>query len=355
MDLTLKLKDLKDKILKTQQNIETEEATKNAFVMPFFSYLGYDVFDPSEFVPEFTTDHGTKKGEKVDYAILIDSKPVILIECKNWKSELKIKNESQLYRYFGVTDAKFAILTNGIIYKFFTDLEELNKLDQTPFFEFSLLDQKDNTIEELKKFQKSTFDLKSIFENASELKYTNRLKEFIKSEIADPTPEIIKYFAKLVEPSKSFQGSIVTTFTKLVRKSFQQTISELVTERLNSALSNEGNVLIEKVIESEEKPIETINKIETTADEMESFYIIKTILREVIESKRICFRDAQAYFSVLLDNNNRKPICRLYLNGAKKYIGLFDENKSEVKQELIEIEDIYTHKLELIKALEHYK
>ena len=354
MDLELKLRDLKEKILKSQHTIETEEATKNAFVMPFFSYLGYDVFDPSEFVPEFTADHGTKKGEKVDYAIIVDGKPVILVECKNWNSQLKIKNESQLYRYFGVTQAKFAILTNGIHYKFYTDLEEPNKLDTDPFFEFSVIEQKDVYIEELKKFQKGNFDLKSILENASELKYTKQLKDLIRSEIENPTPELIKYFAKQVEPSKSYQGTIVTLFTKLVRKSLQQVTSEMVTERLNNALNKEEQVLQIKEVESEEKPIEPLNKIETTQEELESFYIIKSVLRETVDGKRIVFRDAQSYFSVLFDDNNRKPICRLHLNGNRKYIGIFDDNKAETKHEISSPDDLFNYKEPLISTLKTY-
>jgi len=354
MDLELKLRDLREKILKNQNSIETEEATKNAFIMPFFSYLGYDVFDPSEFVPEFTADHGTKKGEKVDYAILVDGKPVILVECKNWNSQLKIKNESQLYRYFGVTQAKFAILTNGITYKFYTDLDEPNKLDAEPFFEFSVLEQKDGFIEELKKFQKGNFDVKSIFENASELKYTKQLKDLIKSEIENPSPELIKYFAKQVEPSKSYQGTIVTLFTKLVRKSLQQVTSEMVTERLNSALNKEVQVLQVKEIESEEKPVEPVNKIETTQEELESFYIIKSVLREMVDGKRIVFRDAQSYFSVLFDDNNRKPICRLYLNGNKKYIGIFDESKVETKLDITTPDDLFNFKEQLVTTLKTY-
>lgn len=295
-----------------------------------------------------------KKGEKVDYAILVDGKPVILVECKNWNSQLKIKNESQLYRYFGVTQAKFAILTNGITYKFYTDLDEPNKLDSEPFFEFSVLEQKDGFIEELKKFQKGNFDVKSIFENASELKYTKQLKDLIKSEIENPSPELIKYFAKQVEPSKLYQGAIVTLFTKLVRKSLQQVTSEMVTERLNSALNKEVQVLQVKEIESEEKPVEPVNQIETTEDEIQSFYIVKSVLLEFVDTKRIVFRDAISYFSILFDDNRNKPICRLHLNRSKKYIGVFDENKSEVKHEIETPEDIFKFREQLVSTLKTY-
>jgi len=68
--------------------------------MPFINVLGYDVFDPTEVVPEFTADIGTKKGEKVDYAIMKDGKPIILFECKWSGADLNKEHASQLHRYF---------------------------------------------------------------------------------------------------------------------------------------------------------------------------------------------------------------------------------------------------------------
>lgn len=91
----------------------TEEATKNALIMPMLKTLGYDVFDPSIVIPEFTADFGVKKGEKVDYAIRIGGEIQILVECKPVHSDLASVHASQLYRYYSVTKARFGILTNG--------------------------------------------------------------------------------------------------------------------------------------------------------------------------------------------------------------------------------------------------
>ena len=136
MDFAEQLKLLIDKIIKYKDQINTEEATKTAFIMPFFDLLGYDTRNPIEFIPEFTCDIGTKKGEKIDYAIHIDNQPTILIECK-WCGENLEKHDAQLMRYFSVSQAKIGILTNGIIYKFFTDLEETNKMDSKPLLEIN--------------------------------------------------------------------------------------------------------------------------------------------------------------------------------------------------------------------------
>ncbi len=138
MDLIDRLRDLASRLEKIVAQLQTEEATKNALVMPFINALGYNVFDPLEVVPEFTADVGTKKGEKVDYAIMQDGKPIILMEVKAANCNLDNAHCSQLYRYFSVTDARFSVLTNGIHYRFFSDLESPNKMDARPFLEVDM-------------------------------------------------------------------------------------------------------------------------------------------------------------------------------------------------------------------------
>src|SRR5680860_926858 len=171
MEIFTQLKALAAKVEKLKDKIDTEESTKHAFVLPFINILGYDAFNPTEVVPEFTADLGLKKGEKVDYAIFQDDVPIIIMECKNWKSSLDINNSSQLFRYFHVTKTRFAVLTNGIKYKFYTDLVETNKMDEKPFFEFEINKLKESTVREIEKFHKSKFDVGKIVDNASTLKY----------------------------------------------------------------------------------------------------------------------------------------------------------------------------------------
>jgi len=132
MDFKDQIKQLGERVIRLKDQIQTEEATKNAFIMPFIQALGYDVFNPLEVVPEFTADIGIKKGEKVDYAIMKEGQPIILIECKWWGDNLDVHN-SQLFRYFHTTKSKFGLLTNGIQFRFYTDLMETNKMDEKPF------------------------------------------------------------------------------------------------------------------------------------------------------------------------------------------------------------------------------
>lgn len=350
MDLKDQLKVISDRVLKLKDQISTEEATKNAFIMPFLQALGYDVFNPLEVVPEFISDIGIKKGEKIDYAIFKDGTPTILIECKHWQQNLNL-HDGQLLRYFHVSKAKFGLLTNGIVYRFYSDLVAPNKMDEKPFLEFTITEIKDSHIDELKKFHKANFDIESIVNTASELKYMNELKHLIQNELNNPSPDFVKHFAKQVYPSV-ITAKVLEQFTSLTKKSIQQHISDLITERLKTALNKEDEAIKDAAaampIEKEDS-----SNVVTTEEELEAFMIVKTILRQKVNSSRITHRDAQSYFAILLDDNNRKTICRIY-TGNKKYIGILDEQKKEVKKELLTLDDIFNYAEDLIKTVEGY-
>ena len=128
MDLADRLREMSSRIRQRVENVKTEEATKTALVMPFINHvLGYNVFDPAEVVPEFIADVGTKKGEKVDYAIFRNGDPIMLFECKHYGVDLGKEPASQLYRYFSVAKARFGVLTDGVIYRFYSELLAKNR------------------------------------------------------------------------------------------------------------------------------------------------------------------------------------------------------------------------------------
>ena len=353
MDFKDQIKQLGERVAKLKDQIQTEEATKNAFIMPFIQALGYDVFNPTEVVPEFISDIGLKKGEKIDYAIFKDGSPTILIECKHWAQNLNI-HDGQLLRYFHVSKAKFGLLTNGIVYRFYSDLVAANKMDEKPFLEFNINEIKDNQVEELKKFHKSIFDADSITNTASELKFMNELKQLIQQELINPTPDFVKHFARQVYPSV-VTAKVLEQFTNLTKKSIQQHISDLITERLKTALTKEDEETKkqEAVQALEQAKLDEV-KVVTTEEELEGFMIVKTILRQKISATRITHRDAQSYFAILLDDNNRKTICRLYLNGSKKFFVTLDDQKKEVKNEINSLDDIFKHSETLLKIVDNY-
>ena len=351
MDLKDQLKIIAERANKLKEQIQTEEATKNAFIMPFLQSLGYDVFNPLEVVPEFVADIGIKKGEKIDYAIFKDGNPTILIECKHWAQNLNV-HDGQLLRYFHVSKAKFGILTNGIHYRFYSDLVAPNKMDEKPFLEFNITEIKENQIEELKKFHKANFDAESIVNTASEMKFMNELKHLLQEELNNPTPEFVKHFARQVYPSV-VTAKVLEQFTELTKKAIQQHISDLITARLKTALSKEDEKNAEENTIGE--TTEESSKINTTDEELEAFMIVKTILRQKIPVSRVTYRDAQSYFSIFLDDNNRKPVCRLYLNSSKKFIGTIDEQKKETKTEILNIDEIFNYSEILFQTIEIYE
>lgn len=349
MELNNQLKALADKIILLKEKIETEESTKHAFVLPFINLLGYDTFNPTEVVPEFTADLGLKKGEKVDYAIIQDNEPILIIECKNWKEKLSVHG-SQLFRYFHVSKTRFALLTNGINYQFFTDLDEKNKMDEKPFLEFDITNLKDNVIHEIAKFHKSSFDVNNIVNNASSLKYIKEIRKQINDELSSPSNEFVKLFANKVYTGRLTE-KVMEEFKDLVQKGFNQFISEKINDRLNAALNKEAQKQQEEQIET----LEGTTNVITTDEEFDAYRIVVAILRRKLPTNRIVHRDTQSYFGILLDDNNRKPLCRLHLNGGKKYISLFNNNKTENKQSIQSIDDIYLFEKELLETASLYE
>lgn len=318
--------------------IRSEEATKNALILPFIQALGYNPFDIKEVVPEYTCDIGTRQRERIDYAIQFNGSPTILIECKYWNEKLDAHN-NQLVRYFNVSRAKFAVMTNGINYQFFTDLDAPNRMDAQPFLEFDIRNISDTHIEELEKFHKSQYNLENILATATDLKYTNALRTIILQELQNPTPALVEFLTRQV-----YGGRIVPRiseqFTGLVKRSMREAVTEILTNRFAQALrQNEPEENLEQ--EQQEEELTRDDRIETTEEELECYYTIRAILQPFVTPTRVFYRDAINYFSVLLDDNNRRPICRIRLGGRCPTIALFDENRQEVRFPLNSIDDLF--------------
>ncbi len=356
MDLIDRLNQIASKISKQKNSIATEEATKSAFVMPFISALGYDVFDPEEVIPEFTADVGIKKGEKVDFAVSIGGKIALLIECKMVNSRLDAQHESQLHRYFHTTEARISILTDGIVYKFYTDLDEPNKMDNKPFLEFSIMHIDEIIVGELKKFTKGAFNIVELLSSASELKYTKVIKSLINEQLTSPSDEFVNFVL-----STAYSGRVTAKvkeqFIPVIAKAFQHFINDKLNDRLKSALSVPVSIQsLNEVSTEPTAPNETSdeNKVITTQEEIEGFYIIKSILKDVVELRRVTHRDTQSYFGILLDDNNRKPVARLHLNGSKRYMTVFTADKKEEKISISTVDDIFEHREKIVASAKLY-
>lgn len=347
MDFIDQLRVLSSRVAANKDNLQTEEATKNAMIMPLIQILGYNVFDPLEVTPELVADVGTKKGEKVDYAILREGKPIILFECKKSGADLNINHASQLFRYFHVTEARFGVLTNGLVYKFFTDLEQPNKMDAKPFFEFNILDFKERDVDELKKFAKSAFDLDTILTTANDLKYTRAIQTKLAEWMTNPSEEVVRLLSAELLGSKRFTPAVKDQFTVITKRAFEQFLGERINERLKGAMTPEKVTFVEKPPVAEQQPDSSSSNesnVVTSSEELEGFHTIRAIVRNLVPTKRVVMRDAQSYCAILLDDNNRKPVCRLRFNNTQKLkLGLFNGQKEEEQVALESVDDLYNY------------
>ncbi|MGB3916012.1 type I restriction enzyme HsdR N-terminal domain-containing protein [Thiothrix litoralis] len=346
---------LAHRIATQRDHIKTEEATKTALILPFIKLLGYDLFNPEEVIPEFTADVGIKKGEKVDYAIKKDGVIVMLIECKCLGSDLSKEHASQLFRYFTVTDSRLGVLTDGAIYRFYSDLEQSNKMDSRPFFEFDLRNFRETEVEELKKFSKESFSLSNILATASSLKYLRAAKRIITDEIADPSIDFIKFVASKVHDGR-MTAPALEMFKPIIHAACQQFLDEKMDECRKDTLTTPDKtepLLGVDTLQTEHQP-STKGWIVTTAEEIEGHQIVKAIVRQAVDASRVTMRDTQSYCGVLLDDNNRKPICRLYFNNSQKYLAVFDK-KQEQRIPIKNLDEIYQHADRMLTTVKGYE
>jgi predicted type IV restriction endonuclease len=368
MDFADRIAELAARIPKQIEYCETEEATKNALVLPFIRALGYDVFNPTEVMPELTADYGTKKGEKVDYAIMRDGEPVILFECKRAGTNLATVHASQLYRYFSVLGSvRFGVVTNGVEYRFHSDLDAPNKMDDRPFFAFDVLNHQDRDLAELKRFSREAFNLGEILETASELKYTAALTRYLSKEFEEPSPDFVVFVARQVY-TRPMTKNARAVFTPIVQKALRRFMNAEISDRLKSALEATGRAerapeTMEDVgvaSEEEEKVAEGVVRedrvrgIVTTEDEIEGYFAVKSILRPEMDIRRLHMRDHKSYCNILLDDNNRKPVARMHFDREQKHLGLFDDAKREQRVPIDSIDEIYEYGDRIIAAVRRY-
>jgi hypothetical protein len=356
MEIAERTQALALKIRKQKSAIETEEATKNAFVMPFIStVLGYDVFNPAEVIPEFTADVGLKKGEKIDYAVSHDGVIQLLIEVKKVNDPLRIEHASQLFRYFAVTNARIAILTNGEVYQFYTDLDAPNRMDAKPFLvlDFAALDE--TLLPELAKLSKESFNLDSVISAAGELKYIGQLKRVLATQFKQPEDEWVRFLTTRVYEG-AFTQRVREQFVPLVAKATRQFLNEQVNDRLKNALGGPDAYVSVSAEPAEvaPQPVDINGEILTTDEELEGYRIVRAIVCSEVPVSRVVVRDTKTYCGILLDDNNRKPVARLWLNRSKKYLGVFDENKVESRIPIADVNDIYLHADHLRKTVSRY-
>lgn len=334
MELEVRIGELAERFRQHRSILGTEEAAKTTLVLPFLQALGYDVFNPAEVVPEFTCDVGTKKGEKVDYGICIGGEITMLIECKPAGGDLSIKHASQLYRYFAATDARIALLTNGAVYRFFTDADKANMMDDKPFFTFDLENYRKADLKHLAAFQRQDFDLDRIVAQAGSLKLQTQVRKALQEEFAEPSDEFVRMVAGRLHDGRLTE-SIRDRFKVAMKNAISSLIREGVNERLESAMSHGDELPVPDL------GVDSDDTVETTQIEIDGFNIIRAICAREVDPARIVMRDAKSYCAVLLDDNNRRTIARMHFNSeTTRYLGLFS-GKEERREQVSGPVDIY--------------
>ena len=311
---------LAQKVEQHKENINSESATITSLVMPFFQALGYDTSNPLEVVPEFSADApGTKNQDKVDLAIMTKGKPLIVVECKSCKEENISKYSKQLFKYFNATEAKFGILTNGIIYHFYADLDKDNIMDSTPFFTFDILNIDDELLPEIEKFHKDNFNASKILSSANQLKHTRTLRQWFQEQADEPDDNFMKLMLEIgYGTSKTKTQKAISEYRPIVKHAFTRFLNEY------------------------------------SQAEFEAYAIVKSILIDTIDVNRLSHKHTTNYMAILLDDNSNKRICRLWFKGKQKYITTPDENMNPVKREITSLNDIYNYAEQIREVCSRY-
>ncbi|WP_297050597.1 type I restriction endonuclease [uncultured Desulfovibrio sp.] len=351
MDFEERIFELAKRVRVHRDKLDNEQMTKNTLVMPFIQALGYDVFNPAEVVPEFSAPIGEYKDARVDYAILADGKPILLIECKTLGTELEFKHCNQLQIYFHGTDARIGILTDGNRYRFYSDLEAPNVMDTKPYMEFCLDDMEEALIPELRRLAKGRFDCDACVDKANELKYNREFKQVIARQMEEPDEDFVRFFIAQVYEGKITQN-VRERFTPVLKAAMEQFLTDRINERLKNAMTQQKPEAQPKA--AEETPDEQDHRIVTTEEEINGYNIVKAIMSKVVDPERVYIRDQQSYCGVILDNKNNRPICRLHFNAASvKYIETFDAEKKGTKHKIEKLSDIYKYE-DVLRATAGY-
>ena len=302
----------------------TEEATKNALVMPFFVSLGYDVFNPDEFVPEYSCDIPGKKGEKIDYAIMKDGEPVMLIEAKRAGMKLQKQQQGQLFRYFSVSRCRIAVLTNGINYLFFSDINSPNIMDDEPFFSFNILEDDESLyFLSLEQFCRENLNFKNILSKAAFLKYEKVVEKTFLHDIENPSDELVKYF--LLQPEIKTGNRITAQMIEKHRESTAKALRKLMGKKITAV--SEPVKEIEPELPS---ATDTVQSEISSGKYPEIENILKKHYGENIKIE--CQEKPNAYYIEAYENGIKTVRSRVYQREMNPYdIAFFRSDGSTIK------------------------
>lgn len=346
------LRQLSEQVKRRQVHVKGEEATKQAIVLPFLQVLGFDVYDPSEVQPEYIADFAKKRSngsmEKVDFALRVAGQPAMFVECKPIDAAPE-DHDGQLSRYFNATPSvRVAVVTNGLKYRFFTDLRAPNVMDPTPFLQFDINSFTDRDAENLRTFSKEGFNPSAIQACAEEIIYTERLTSLVNDILRNPSENFVRFvLGELDIVSGRVTAKVVERFTPIVRRAVQSTIVEMMTRSIQQEIAGPPPppptpaplpVVAAPPVVVASQPHQTTTvtasatgstppsdtsdargprEIVTTAEELELFEIVSRFVAESSVKRQIAHKDTTGYFGINLGKVSHWFL-RAFFNGPKK-------------------------------------
>jgi hypothetical protein len=347
MSFTEDMAKLSEQIRRRYEQVVGEEATKMALIIPFFSALGYDVYDPREVIPDYTADFALKKAgqsEKVDYAIAINDDIVILVEAKACRQKFDV-TEGQLKRYFsGLKKTNIAVVTNGIEYRFFTDLLEANVMDKEPFFIFNILEHNQEDVEHLKLFIRDNFDATAIYRQAEEMVYVQGITQLLSNLFVNPSDKFVRFLlAELSTVSPSYKFSRITSkviekFKRITKKSIQGSLTELMNSSITPVVEeviDTSNIFQTLDLEQE------IQQDQTREEAIAVFEKIKAITQTSENYKlEVQYKDTNSYLGIHL-GKTKWWFLRLNISSQKKsFVTKLDINEVQSLAPDFEVQDL---------------
>ncbi|MBD2100204.1 type I restriction endonuclease [Leptolyngbya sp. FACHB-261] len=328
MGFTEDVAKLSEQVHKRSEQVVGEESTKMALIIPFLSTLGYDVYDPTEVMPEYIADFAVKKAgqfEKVDYALSISGTVVMLVEAKA-RGQKAEAHDGQLSRYFnGLPATKVAIVTNGVEYRFFTDLRDKNIMDKEPFFGFNILNYSSKDIESLKLFHHDNFDAETIGRQAEEMVYVESMTELVGNQLRSPSESFMRFLLGELGIEGRITTKVLGKFEPIIKKSIQSSLVAMMTRSISQEIAHPveldkpaHHAMLEEIAEEEIEPTSDGPQVETTAEELEAFEKVKAVaLTSKAYNLEVKHKDVVSYFGVNVGKSSWWFL-RFYLSPKKK-------------------------------------
>lgn len=370
MGLYEDIRQLAEQFKKRLPVIKGEEATKQALVLPFLQTLGYDIYDPTIVQPEYIADFAKKRSggpsEKVDYALHKGGQVAIFVECKAYGPNLD-NHDPQLARYFNaVTSTKLAVITNGVHYRFFTDLTAPNVMDEKPFFVFDVMSFSERDAEHLARFSFASFSSESVQAHAQDMIFLEKVTTLVGELLRNPSEPFVRF---LIDQMEVVQGrvtaKIVEKATPVVRKAIHATLIDMMTKSISEQMgpvslvapppapapvpvspapppapapvpptpappdavpsTSPSGVAQASAPRSQDTPTppsaeatpKAESRVETTAEELEIFNLVSHMCGDTGLGIPVSYKDTVSYFGINLGKVTRWFI-RIYTNGSKK-------------------------------------